>query len=292
MWQRTCQAVTSWQLHHHAQHLPWEDILPSTFSKKSFSSIQCHGSVWWQTFLGKPVPHLSLSFLNSQIFTKELCGCRVFVDEMGPVFRSRGNYDWWRFLPLLVNCLTSLRWYKMSCQKVIWDIFWEKDFHLQLNYNIHLGFQHLFLSGGIFLRPPTQLLEAYLGRGLNLADATQCSWCYSSSNSFLLCPFSLCPLLQWKNLANMYPDVAVIPVGLSCSASAVLQSHDLSTNYKLSSWKQCFQSITRLRDCIASRSWGLANSDFIGFAFALQHGILMLVKLDIFKRKIMSSVLR
>lgn len=82
MWQRTCcQAVTSRQLHHHAQLLLWEDILPSSFSKKSLSSIQCHGFVWWQTFLGKPVPHLCLSFLNSQVFTEELCGCWVFAGE-------------------------------------------------------------------------------------------------------------------------------------------------------------------------------------------------------------------
>lgn len=88
------------------------------------------------------------------------------VPYMTPVFRSRGNYDWWWFLPLLLNCLTSLRWYKMSHQKVIWDLLWERDFHLQVNCNFHLGFQHLFLSGAVSFRPPTQLLRLTWARGL------------------------------------------------------------------------------------------------------------------------------
>lgn len=122
-------------------------------------------------FLVKPVPHLCLSFLNSQISTKELCECLLVrwalpVPHMTQVFRSRGNYGWWWFLLLLVNCLTSLRWYKMSCQKVIWDLFCERDFHLLVNYNFHSGFQHLFLSRGVSLRLPTQLLRLTWARGL------------------------------------------------------------------------------------------------------------------------------
>lgn len=96
----------------------------------------------------------------------------LLVPCMTQVFRSRGNDGWSWFLPLLVNCLTSLRWHKMSCQKVIWDLFWERDFYLLVNYNFHSKFQHLFQSGGVSHASYTAA-EAYLGQGLNLADATQ-----------------------------------------------------------------------------------------------------------------------
>lgn len=60
--------------------------------------------------------------------------------------------------------------------------------------------------------------EAYLGQGLNLADATQ----LALQTPSCFCPFSLHPLLHWKNLAKMYADLAAVHVGLSLSASAVL----------------------------------------------------------------------
>lgn len=181
MWQRTCcQAVTSWQLHHPAQLLPWKDILPSCFSKKSLSSIQCHGFVWWQTFLCKPVPHLCLSFLNSQIFTKELCGCWVFAGEMGPTSSTYDpGFQIKRTLWLIVISASpgKLLNFTEMVQNVLSESylgsFLRKRFspssELQLSFRISA-----FLSVRRCLSQASYTAaEAYLGQGLNLADATQ-----------------------------------------------------------------------------------------------------------------------
>lgn len=130
-------------------------------------------------FLGKPVPGLCLSFLNSQIFTKEFCGCWVFAGEMGPTsYTCDQSFQIKRKLWLMVISASTAK--LLNFTEMVQNVLPESYFgsFLREIFAFRWTTTSFRVSASLSVRrclsqASYAAAEAYLGQGLNLADATQ-----------------------------------------------------------------------------------------------------------------------